>query len=210
MSGEQPYLPESGADERSIIEEMIRNRDSKHWKKCRDFVLWRVFAKAKNIPKDDQEEIVQEIMYKATRYLPRFRFECSFKTWLHQIIEHCITDKYRADNHNKFLNEEHVPSSNDPFDEKDGKAEEFGIIKEKSAEEVFEIHDEIRNGVGALLEYARQHSNSIRNRLIIQMVILEGHTQVETARSVGCDVGVVGYVIREAQRYAREKMQRTP
>ncbi len=202
MPGEQPYLPEPGVDERSIIEEMIRNRDAKHWEKCNAFVMLHVYAKAKNILRSDQEEIIQDSMYKVTRYLPSFRFECTFRSWLYQIIEHCIADKYR-----KLRNEEwhHVPLTN-PIDEKDHDGEELKAIEERSTEEVFEIHEKIRNGIAALLEYASTHSNPVRDRAIIQMVILEGHTQVETARTVGCDVGVVGYVVREAQRYARETM----
>jgi RNA polymerase sigma factor (sigma-70 family) len=207
MPGEQPYLSEPGADEKSILEEMMRDQDSKHWEKCHEFVMVRVYAKTKDIPKYDQEDIIQEIMYKVTKYLPAFRFGCTFRTWLYQIIAHCISDKYRKDKHRNLRNEERLyfPSVG-PLDEKDREGEELRAIEEKSAEEAFEISDEIRNGMIALLEYARTHSNPVRNRLIIQMVIFEGYTQVATAKTIGCDAGVVGYVIREAQRYAREKM----
>lgn len=211
MPGEQPYLPEPGADEKSIIEEMLRNRGSQHWEKCRDFVRLLVRTKANNISRDDQEDIIQEVMWKVVRYLPSFRFQCSFRTWLNLIIERCIIDKRRKDKHNRFLNEEQSSfSSTDLSDDKEHKSEDFWGIGEKSAEEAFAISDEIHNGVRALLEYALTHSNSTRNHLIIQMVIFEGHTQIEAARKVGCDVGVVGYVVREAQRYAREKTERTP
>lgn len=201
MRGEQPYLPEPGADERSIIDEMIRNPSAKHWEKCSTFVTSRVYSKARNILRSDQEEIIQEIMYKVTRYLPSFRFECTFRSWLYQIIEHCIADKYR-----KLQNEEwhHLPFMN-PIDEKGNEGEEFNAIEEKSTEEVFEMHEQIRDGIAALFRYASSHSNPLRDRRIIKMVILEGHTYVETATAVGCDVGVVGYVVREAQRYVRKK-----
>lgn len=198
----QPYLPRSGVDERSIVEEMIRDQHSKHWDKCSVFVKRWVYAKAKDIPKDLQEEIIQEVLYRITRYLPHFRFQCALKTWLKPIIEHCIIDARR-----RLRNEgqSHFPLAN-PLNESDRDGQEFNMSTAKSAEDAFEINDEIHNGVTALLEYANTHSKPIRDRLIIRMVIFEGHTQAETATAAGCSAAVVGYVVREAQRYAREKM----
>lgn len=202
MSEDQPYLPRSGADERSIVDEMIRDRHSKHWDKCSEYVKRWVYAKAKNIPKNLQEEIIQEVLYKVTRYLPHFRFQCALKTWLKQIIEHCIIDARR-----RLRNEgqSHFSLAN-PLNESDRDDQELNMSTAKSAEDAFETNDEIRNGVTTLLEYTNAHSNPIRDRLIIRMVIFEGHTQAETATAAGCSAAVVGYVVREAQRYARKKM----
>src|SRR5438128_1358746 len=108
MSEDQPYLPRSGADERSIVDEMIHDRHSKHWDKCSEYVKRWVYAKAKNIPKNLQEEIIQEVLYKVTRYLPYFRFQCALKTWLNQIIEHCIIDGLRNEGRS------HFPLANQP------------------------------------------------------------------------------------------------
>jgi RNA polymerase sigma factor (sigma-70 family) len=202
MTEGKPSLPRSGADERSIVEEMIRDRHSKYWDKYSEFVKRCVYATAKNIPKNLQEEIIQEALYKVTRYLPHFRFQCALKTWLNQIIERCIIDAHR-----RLRNERrsHLPLAN-PLNESDREGEELNTSAAKSAEDAFETNDEIRNGVTALLEYANAHSNPIRDRLIIRMVIFEGHSQAETAKAAGCSAAVAGYVVREAQRYAREKM----
>lgn len=203
MSNGQPYLPRSGVDERVIIEEMIRDRHSKDWEACNNFVKRCVYSKAKNIPSNRHEDIIQEVMYKVTKYLPHFRFQCTFKTWLNQIIESCIINVYR-----RLQNERPYQSPLvDPPNESDSEREGPHASEAKSAEEAFETNNEILNGIAALLEYANTHSNPIRDRLILRMVLFEGQTHAEAAKAAGCHAPVVGYVVREAQRYAREKME---
>ena len=191
-----------GADERTVVEEMIHNQYSKHWEECNKFVKRCVYAKAKNIPYNLQEEIIQEVLLKVAKNLPSFHFQCVLKTWLNLIIEHCIIDMHRKlQNQGPF----HV-NLGDPLNESDREGEVFTLSEARSAEEVSVTNDELRNALAALLEYTNAHSNPIRNRLIIRMVILEGRTREETAKAAGCNAPVVGYVVREAQRYAREKM----
>ena len=79
MTGDKPSLPWSGADERLVVVEMIGDRDSKHWEECNKFVKRCVYAKAKNILSNLQEDIIQEAMYKVAKYLPHFRFQCALK-----------------------------------------------------------------------------------------------------------------------------------
>ena len=38
------------------------------------------------------------------------------------------------------------------------------------------------------------------------MVLFESRSLEETARAVGCSAPVVGYIVRSAQRYVREKL----
>src|SRR6266487_32437 len=201
MTKGKPNFPSPGVDERLVAEEMLRDRHSKLWEDCGEFVTRRVYAKAKNIS-NHQEEIIQEVMYKVTKYLPYFQFKCALKTWLYTIIEHCVIDMHRRPQNQERFN---VPSS-DPLNESDREDRCFKASKAKSAEDVYMTNDELRNAMVALLEYANAHSNPIRNRLIIRMIIFEGHTHFETAKAAGCNAPVVGFVVREAQRYAREKM----
>jgi RNA polymerase sigma factor (sigma-70 family) len=200
MPNEQPYLPRPGMDERAIAREMIRDKLSVHWEACSNFVNHCVNAKAKNIPIDYREDIAQEVMHKVKNGLPGFRFESTLKCWVNVIIERCIIDTRR-----RLRKEEitHVPLTDQTY-ESDREGEGFTRDEEKSAEDAFMINDKIRGGWIALLEYAHTHGNSIRNQLIIRMVIYEGRTYAEAAKVAGCTEPVVGYVVREAQRYARE------
>jgi RNA polymerase sigma factor (sigma-70 family) len=204
MSGEQPYLPRPGVSEREIVEEMRGNRNSEHWQQCLEFVRLQVSKKAKNLSWSSQEKIVQEVMYKIVKFLPDFRFECKLKSWLYPMIKNCTVDEYRRCLREDRLHVRLVATSTEG--EHEGEELEKIAANSLSIEESFEINERMRNGMAALLEYANTHRNSVRNTQIIEMVIGEGRTQAEAARAVGCDPGVVNYVIDEAQRYAREKM----
>ena len=161
-----------------------------------------VHARAKNIPSDLQEEIIQESMYRVTKYLSDFHFQCALKNWVITITGHCIVDAYRRWRNEGQLN---VPLG-DPLNESDREGEVFTSSEAKSAEDIVVINEELCSAWAAVLEYANTHANTTRNLLIVRMVILEGHTHVEAAKAVGCEAPVVGYVVRQAQRYAREKM----
>ena len=196
--------PWRGSDERLVIEKMIRDPHSKDWEECSNFVRRCVYTKAKNIPLDRYDEITQEVMYRITKYLPGFRFQCTLKTWLNQIIESCIIDMHRREQMEERSQFSLADSHNDSDHE--GEGEEFSVSEVKSAEDTLMINEEIRNGIEALLEYVDTHPNPTRNRLVIRMVIFEGASYAEAAKAVGCSTPVVGYIVREAQRHAREKM----
>ncbi|HJT59496.1 MAG TPA: RNA polymerase sigma factor [Ktedonobacteraceae bacterium] len=192
-----------GTDEISVVKEMLLRQDSKQWKECSEFVKRCVYAKAKNIPSTIQDEISQEVMYRVAKHLPDFEFHCSLKTWLNTIIGNCIIDAYRKQQKERQF---HVPLS-DLHNEGNREGEVASIIGEtRSVEDSYEIKDELRHAWSALLEYTDAHANRDRNRLIIRMVLFEGHTHIEAAEAAGCKAPVASYVIREAQRYAREKM----
>lgn len=202
MSNGQPYLPRPGANEQVIVEEMMRDQRPEHWEECDKFVKRCVYSKAKNIPSHLLDDMVQEVMYKIAKYLPHFRFQCVLKTWVNQIIENQIIDEYR-----KLRNEgPHLLLLVNLPNETDSESQEPNASEVVSAEDAFEIYDKIRIGIEALLEYTNTHSNSVRNRHIIRMVLFEEKTYEEAAIAAGCKPPVVGYVVREAQRHAREKM----
>ena len=194
------FLPWPGNDDRLVVESMIHNRHSKYWEDCSKLVKQYVYARAKNIPQNRWEEITQEVMYKVAKNLPNFRFDCALTTWLNGIIKHCIIDMHR-----RLRNEERFNTPlGELLNESDNEGREINARKAKSAEDAFIINNNLHNAVAALLEYTNIHSHPSRNRLIIWMVIIEGRTHTEAAKVVGCSAPVVGYVVREAQRYARE------
>jgi RNA polymerase sigma factor (sigma-70 family) len=201
MPKDQPYLPRPGVDEVVIVDEMMRDQDHAHWEECYAFVKRWVHTRAKNIPSHLWDDMVQEIMFKITKYLPHFRFQCTLKTWLNTIIEHHIADEYR-----KLRNEgSHLLFSINPPGEIEGESPVPDSREAVSTEDAFEVLEQIRIGLEALLEYANTHSNPVRNRHIIRMVCFEGKTYEEAAIAAGCNAPVVGNVVREAQRYARER-----
>lgn len=203
MTKDQSSRPWPGADERSVVEEMIRDSDSKHWENLNEFVKQRVHVQARNIPIDHHEEIIQETMYRVAKHLPNFRFRCTFRTWLILIIQNNIINVYR-----RLKNEwQYMISLGEASDEDEQADKKFPGCEEKSAEDTFMADEDYRNTREAMLEYADTHANSTRNRLIIQMVAFEGYSKAATAIAARCNPPVVGYVIREAKRYARMKLR---
>ena len=189
-----------GADERLAVEKMIRDQNSEQWGECFKYVKRCVYSKAKNMPSHLLDDMIQEIMLKIMKYLPYFRFHCALKTWVYLIVRHHIIDEYR-----KLRNEgTYLSFSVNPIAETDGESQEPNLGEGVSAEESFEIHEKIRMGIAALQEYANTTSNPTRNRHIIQLVLFEGKTYEEAAITIGCNSPVVGYIVREAQRYTRD------
>ncbi len=193
-----------GTNERSTVKEMLQDPDSKFWEECSKFVKRRVYSKAKNIPIDYHDEIVQDVLCKLARYLPDFHFQCSLKTWLNLIIERCTIDQYR-----KLQHEDEIRSplvERDPSDESEYENDALASAENPSTEDIALSNEYVHEAIAALFEYATLHSNPTRDRLILQMVVFEGYTHEQTARAAGCNPPVVGFVVRAAQRYAREKM----
>jgi DNA-directed RNA polymerase specialized sigma24 family protein len=156
-----------GMDERGIVEEMLHDPTSYHWQEYYKLVQRYVYAKTETLPSNLQDDIIQEVMYKVAKYLPRFRFRCVLKKWLNQVVEGCIIDARRWQNKGQPCPPLDII---DPLNEDESFYGEVG----KSAEDMYETSDETRNRVMALLEYVNIHPNSVRNRLIIRWSSLKG------------------------------------
>lgn len=209
MTQDQSSRPWPGADERSVVEEMIRDPGSKHWENLNEFVKQRVRVQARNIPIDHHEEIIQEIMLKVARLLPDFEFRCALKSWLTTIITHSIINMHRRlKKENKYF-----VSLGEVSDEDDHESGMLPISKAKPGKKVKTLEEEyidkedLRRAYELVEEYVSTHANPLRNAQIIRMVLEEGYTYKEAAKAVGCNSPVVGYVVREVQRYVRERMK---
>lgn len=207
MQKEQPYFLEPGNDARIIVQEMLDNDESPHWHECIQFVTNRIKEKAitEQISPESQQEIIQDIMLKVVRYLTYYRFESSFKSWLHTIILNCTYDKHRDEKYHQPQYEiglSHFLTNTSG----DQESQEILLVHTISTDEIFEMRNDIVSGISAIFEYAHTHANPERNSLILRLVIIEGKTYEETAKVARCNPAVVGYVVREAQRYAHKKV----
>lgn len=202
MTESEPYLPWPGADEKIVIEEMLRDSTSGHWYECNEFVKKRISLQAKNIPQDCWEDIANDSMMRISRYLHTFRTQSKLTTWIISIVHSCIVDAYRKIPYK----EQFVPLPGDPHDDVTHVSESFIARNALTAEDEYLIEDELKNALKALDEHVSLHRNKDRNKQIIDMVFRDGRSQAEVARAMGCSAPVVNYVIREAQRYVREKL----
>ena len=197
----KPYLPWPGADERMVVEEMVRDSISGHWFECRVFVKKRIQIQAKNIPQDQWEDIVQEAMMRLSKSLPTFRYQCALRTWIFAIVHSCIIDAYR-----KLTHEGVIAPPGDTHDDGEREGDALPTNSSRTVEDECITRDELRKALAVLQEYVSTHANPKRNRQILEMVLFEGHSLEEAAKAVGCSAPVAGYVVRSAQRYVRDKL----
>ena len=202
MTEGNSYLPWTGANERIVVAEMLRDPISGHWYECHELVKKRVQARAKNIPQNDWDDIVQDAMTRINRFLPTFQFRCGLRTWIFGIVLSCIIDTYRKTPRTVQF----VPLPDDPHNDAEHESTTFPVKNTLTAEDVCIMRDDVRNALAALAEYVSMHKNEARNRRILDMVLLDGHSHAEAAQAVGCSAPVASYVVREAQRYVREKL----
>ena len=203
MTEGKSYLPWPGADDRIVVEEMLRDRGSGQWHECYILVSKLVHVQAKNIPKDHWEDIVQDAMIRLDKSLAIFQYQCAFRTWLFGIVRSCIIDDYRKSSRAGL----HMVPLGDPHEDAELEGDAFTTNATLTVEEAFIIHDELDKALKALQEYVSTHANPIRNGQILYMVLFDGHSLEKTAEAVGCSAPVVGYVVRSAQRYVRERLR---
>lgn len=201
MTEGKPYLPGPRVDDRIVVEEMLRDSQSGQWHECNLLVKRLVQVQAKNIPEDHWDDIAQDAMMRVNKYLPTFQYQCMFKTWLFGIVRSCIIDDYRKSSR---AGPHTVPLA-DPHTDAEHERDTFTEVSTRTVEDLCITHDDLNTAITALKEYVSKHSNPTRNARIVNMVIFEGHSLEETAKAVGCSAPVVGYVVRSAQRYAREQ-----
>ena len=203
MTEGKSYLPWPGADDRIVVEEMLRDRSSGQWHECYIFVRKLVHAKAKNIPKDHWEDIVQDAMIRLDKSLAIFQYHCAFRTWIFGIVRSCIIDVYRKSRRAA----QYMAPLSDPHDDVEHEGDGFSTNTPRTVEDMCITHDELDKALLALQEYVSIHANSRRNGRILYMVLFDGHSLEKTAEAVGCSAPVVGYVVRSAQRYVRERLR---
>lgn len=199
----KPYLPWPGGDDRTVVEEMLRDSTSGQWYECREFIKKRVQLQARNIPQDLWEDLVQDTMIRVGKSLPTFRYQCALRTWLFDIIHSCIIDAYRKLTHAGSL----IAPLGDLYDDVEHEMDVLGVNIFRTAEDECITRDEVQRALVALQEHVSTHAHSKRNGKILNMVIFEDRSLEEAAKAVGCSAPVAGYVVRTAQRYARGKVR---
>ena len=206
MTKGKSFHPWPGADDRIVVQEMLRDGSSGQWYECREFIKKLVQAKAKNIPKDHWEDIIQDAIMRLDKTLANFQHHCAFTTWIFNIVRSCIIDTHRQYKRAG----QHTAPLGDLHDDVEREGDAFATNARQTVEEVCITRDELDEALTALREYVSLHANPTRNRRILDMVLFEGRSLEETAKVVGCSAPVAGYVVRTAQRYVRERSKHQP
>jgi RNA polymerase sigma factor (sigma-70 family) len=197
------YLTWPGAGDRIVVEEMLRDSESEQWHECYLFIMRLVHLRAKNISNDHWDDIVQDAMIRIHKYLSTFQYQCAFRTWLFGIVRSCIIDDYRKSKRER----KYIAPLSDPHDDVEYEGDGFSMNTLGTVEDICITRDELDKALLALQQYVYIHANSRRNGRILYMVLFEDRSLEETAKAVGCSAPVVGYVVRSAQRYVRERLR---
>ena len=202
MTEGKHYLPWPGADDRIVVEEMLRDTRSGQWYECREFVKKLVQSQAKNIPQDHWDDLVQDAMIRVDKSLLTFQYQCKLRTWIFGIVRSCIIDVYRKFKRAGLL----MAPPSDPHDDVDCEGNSFNTNFPGTVEDECIVRDELNEALAALQEYVSTHANPLRNGRIVDMVIFEGRSLEEAAKTVGCSAPVASYVVRSARRFVRERL----
>jgi RNA polymerase sigma factor (sigma-70 family) len=198
-----PFLLWPRDGDKVVVEEMLRDQSSERWQECWEFVRKRVLAGASDIAQHEMDDIVQDIMMRVYKSLSTFRFESRLSTWIFRITQSCIKDVYRK----RKRAEQSATALGNPHDAAELEPSIPTPDMLKKAEDLGLLRDELNIGLAALKEFVDTHNHPGRNRMILDMVIVEGCSLEEAARAVKCPPAVAGYIVREAQRFARQKLR---
>ncbi len=200
MAEENPYLPWTGVDDRAVVEEMQRDITSARWNECYEFVRKLVQLRAKNIPQDQWDDIIQDAMLRTRHSLSTFQFQCKFKNWIFNIVRTAVIDAHRR----YKRTEEHTTSLDDRQEDIEHDSDTHTPLTSSTVEDQCIINDELAEAIVKLQEYLSNHAHPGRNGRIVDLVLFEGRSLEDAAKAVGCSAPVAGYVIRSIQRYLRE------
>jgi RNA polymerase sigma-70 factor (ECF subfamily) len=132
----------------------------------------------------EAQDVYQEAFLKAYRYLPNFRFECSFYTWIYRIVTNICLDQMRR---KKVRKEEPAVISDREGGEIDVLAQVSDARSMANPHRELErqqIGDQIQAALGTLTPRERmvfelKHYEGLRLRTIGEML----HTTEETAKN---------------------------
>jgi RNA polymerase sigma-70 factor, ECF subfamily len=142
---------------------------------------------------EDARDIYQEAFLRVYRNLPRFRFDCSFSTWLYRIVANLCLDQLRK---RKVRQEE--PSS---FKGDCGQVDRLQLISEPRADgdpqrrfQSAEVNSRIQEALGELTP---------RERVVFEM----RHFQGMRLRAIGQSLGVTEEAAKNCLFRATQKMR---
>jgi len=142
---------------------------------------------------EDARDVFQEVFLRVYRNLPKFRFDCSFNTWLYRIVANLCLDHLRK---RKVRKEE--PSS---YEGESGPVDRLQLIPEQRADvdpqrqfQSAEVSSRIQEVLGDLTP---------RERVVFEM----RHFQGMRLRAIGQSLGVTEEAAKNCLFRATQKMR---
>jgi RNA polymerase sigma-70 factor, ECF subfamily len=142
---------------------------------------------------EDARDVYQEAFLRVHRNLPKFRFDCSFSTWLYRIVANLCLDQIRR----RKVRKEESPS----VDTRSGEVDRFQFVPEERANVdpqrqlmSAEVNSRIQEVLGQLTP---------RERIVFEM----RHYQGMRLRAIGEALGVTEEAAKNCLFRATQKMR---
>lgn len=142
---------------------------------------------------EDARDIYQEVFLRVFRNLPRFRFECSFSTWLYRIVANLCLDQIRK----RKVRKESSPAMETPS----GEVDRLQFIPERRADVDPQrqlMSTEVKIRINEVLDELTP-----RERIVFQM----RHFQGMRLRAIGEALGVTEEAAKNCLFRATQKMR---
>ncbi|MBV8551891.1 MAG: RNA polymerase sigma factor [Acidobacteriaceae bacterium] len=142
---------------------------------------------------EDARDVYQEVFLRVYRNLPKFRFDCSFSTWLYRIVANLCLDQIRK---RKVRKEE-----GQSVDTASGEVDRFQFLMEQRADvdpqrQLLSV--EVNQRIQAVLEQLTP-----RERVVFEM----RHFQGMRLRAIGESLGVTEEAAKNCLFRATQKMR---
>jgi RNA polymerase sigma factor (sigma-70 family) len=196
--------PGPRSDDEQTVNEMLNDPNCHHWSECHQF--FERLVKLSRVPVDIHDDVVQNALLSVINYLPTFRFDCKFSTWLVYILRSRIVDAMR----DLVRANKQVLIPGELLDDDGNDTVILAFQDLHTPEELCISHEELDEVVSAMREYLSNHTNRERNRQILQKFFLYQYTVAEIARELGVNIPVVRSVISAFKRYLNKSNGQSP
>jgi RNA polymerase sigma-70 factor (ECF subfamily) len=142
---------------------------------------------------EDARDVYQEVFLRVYRNLSKFRFDCSFSTWLYRIVANLCLDQIRK----RKVRREEAAS----VDTESGELDRFQFVAEQRADVDPQrqlLSAEVKARIGEVLEQL-----TARERLVFEM----RHFQGMRLRAIGESLGVTEEAAKNCLFRATQKMR---
>ncbi len=142
---------------------------------------------------EDARDVYQEVFLRVYRNLSKFRFDCSFSTWLYRIVANLCLDQIRK----RKVRKEEAQS----FDTNGGEVDRFQFVPEQRADVDPQrqlLSAEVKSRIQEVLEQLTP-----RERLVFEM----RHFQGMRLRAIGESLGVTEEAAKNCLFRATQKMR---
>ena len=193
------------------IKKMLIDTDSEHWPTCREYVRYIIQTKFKNLSSESQNDAIQDAMLAVHKNLATFRFDSKLTTWLTTVARSHAIIHLRKQNE-RYSKETPTENTSEEYEDE---LEYTLVSMEKTPEQETLIQESLREVFATIEHFLKPKGTSEerrawaeRNREILQMVLIEGESQEETARRLGIPAANVGYIVRTVREYLAQKFER--